>query len=143
MRQYSHYHSLSLCCYQDLTVLHPHLERLDGLDRGEPCRAAGRHVELRAMPRTLDLAVVDRAGGEREVAVRAVVAERVDPAVRIRETYVEVADLHAQQRVRRYICQTGDADEAAGRALLHAHAEMRSPIAWRSSSTTPGIGSRS
>jgi hypothetical protein len=88
----------------------------DRLDRRQPRGAAGRHVEARAVPRALDRAILDLARGQREVAVRAVVAERVDLTIRVRQAHLDVADLDAAAA-----CSAGrrpaarDADEAAGR----------------------------
>src|SRR5688500_13099952 len=98
--------------------MNSHLPVAD-LDRKRPnilfrrplCHFSGLHVETRPVPRASDLRAVERACGERPVAVRAELLERVNLPVDLRDGGDRVVDVEAE---RIAFGKVGFADRAVG-----------------------------
>src|SRR5688500_11215127 len=85
---------------EEVAVLGLYVVLAERLDCRQPHGPAGGDVEAGAVPCALDGAVFQRARGQREVAVRAVVLERVDFAVDADEAHLDSVHVDAQQRIR-------------------------------------------
>src|SRR5690606_3984439 len=115
----------------NLPRVHLDLVGLGRLDRREAERATCLQLETRAMPRALDLRIVQLAVREREIPVRAVVLYRVDLALDVGEADLHAIHLYGEELPRRDLLQGSDPY-----VLSHRDYPILSAIAARSSSTT-------